>query len=95
MLRNSSALQLRRELNYVQSVLRKQMREHLHFAATENPVSDMEKAILWLKDRKQPITRKSLARVTPYTVVQIAGIMDREEHLKLFFNQARTAAAAH
>lgn len=63
--------------------------EKMYFAATDDPVSDIEKAMLWLKNKKRPVTRKKVAEITTYTVTQIAGTLEREPHLKLFYNDLR------
>jgi hypothetical protein len=61
----------------------------MHFAATASPVSDVETAILWLKTNKQPISKKKVAKITAYTRLQIAGLLERNEHLRVFFNTQR------
>jgi hypothetical protein len=67
----------------------------MHFKATSDPVSDIEKAILWLRDQKQPVTRKNLAKVTPYTELQIANRLDERQDLNQFFRRFRSSGHAH
>jgi hypothetical protein len=62
----------------------------IHFRATANPVDDIEKALLWLREKKQPITRKNVAKVTPYTELQIAHHLADRQDLKMLFRQLQS-----